>query len=361
MTCTRNRVFPCFVVALLLCTATPAIAQGDGDAATGGQTQSTPSAQDLYTSAQKLFDQGNFAEALIGFRHAYNASSSPNARIMIGTCLVALGRTAEAYEEMSATLREATTRAETEPKYVRTRDAAAKHVALLESKVGKLVVKLVNPAGVDVTVNGTRLPPDKLGVPMAVDPGTLVVTATHTDGRVERREQAVKAGESAQVTVEFPEPPPKKVEPTGPVRVEAPKPAGGEVRRGGPVRTAGIALAGVGVAGLVVFGVTGLMARSRFATLEDECHGARCTDLKYADVVDSGTALTTAANVSLALGAAGLLGGGLMVWLGGPSGGRSAPPSDSARTSFGSPAGPAVGAGFTMSPGRAGFHCTVAF
>lgn len=360
MTRTRNRVFPCVVAALLLCAATPAIARGDGDAATGGQ--GTPSAQDLYTSAQKLFDQGNFAEALIGFRHAYNASASPNARIMIGTCLVALGRTVEAYDEMSATLREATKRAETEPKYVRTRDAAAKHVALLESKVGKLVVELVNPAGVDVTVNGTRLPPDKRGAPVAVEPGTVVVTATHTDGRVERREQTVQAGESAQMTVVFPEAPPKKVEAPGPVRVEVPKPAGGdEARRGGTVRTAGIALAGVGVAGLVVFGVTGLMARSRFTTLEEECHAARCTDLKYADVVDSGMALSTAANVGLALGAAGLLGGGLMIWLGGPSAGRGAAPSDPARTSLGSPEGPVVGAGFTMSPGRAGFHCTVAF
>ncbi|MDI1481348.1 hypothetical protein [Polyangium sp. y55x31] len=346
MTYRRNRVFPWFVIALLVSAAAPAIA--------GERAQDAPSAQDLYVSAQKLFDRGNFAEALVGFRHAHNASGSPNARIMIGNCLVALGRTAEAYEEMSATLREATKRAETEPKYALTRDAAAKHVALLESKVGKLVVEVADPSGVEVTVNGSRVPPEKLGVPFAVDPGTVVVAATRADGRSVRREQTVEAGASAQVSLVFPDAGPKKIEAPAPVRVDHAKPRGDELRTGGAVRTAGFVVAGLGVAGMAVFGVTGLMARSRFATLEEECHAARCTDMKYADVVDSGMALTTAANTGLAIGAAGIVGGGLMILLGGP---RSAPSS----TGFVSPEGTVVGAGFTMSPGGAGVHCTVAF
>ncbi|MDC3957039.1 hypothetical protein [Polyangium jinanense] len=353
MTCSRNRVFPWLVAALLVSAAAPAVA---------GEPQGPPSAQDLYVSAQKLFDQGHFAEALVGFRHAYNASGSPNARIMIGNCLVALGRTAEAYEEMSATLREATKRAETEPKYVPTRDAAAKHVALLESKVGKLVVEIADPAGVEVTVNGSRVPPEKFGVAFAVDPGTVVVAATRADGRVARQEQTVEAGASERVSLVFPDVGPKKIEPTGPVRVEGPKPPGGdELRTGGAVRTAGFVVAGIGVAGMAIFGVTGLMARSRFATLEEECHATRCTDLKYADVVDSGMALTTAANTSLAIGAAGIVGGGLMILFGGPSFARPAARSAPSGTSIVAPQSPVVGAGFTMSPGGAGVHCTVAF
>ncbi|MDI3287461.1 hypothetical protein [Polyangium sp. 15x6] len=354
MTCSRNRVFPCIVAALLVSAGAPAIA--------GERAQGTPSAQDLYVSAQRLFDRGNFAEALVGFRHAHNASGSPNARIMIGNCLVALGRTAEAYEEMAATLREAGKRAETEPKYAPTRDAAAKHLALLESKVGKLVVEVADPAGVEVTVNGSRVPPEKLGVPFAVDPGTVVVAATRADGHAVRREQTVEAGASERVSLMFPETGPKKVEATAPVRVEGAKPPGSdELRTGGAVRTAGFVVAGIGVAGMAVFGVTGLMARSRFATLEEECHAARCTDLKYADVVDSGMALTTAANTGLAIGAAGIVGGGLMILLGGPPFGRPSARSVPLGTNFVSPESPVVGAGFTVSPGGAGVHCTVVF
>jgi hypothetical protein len=282
--------------------------------------------------------------------------------MMIGNCLVALGRTAEAYEELSATMREAERRAETEPKYVATRDAAAKHVAVLEPKVGKLVIEVEAPAGIEVKVNGAPVSPDKLSVAFAVDPGKVVVTATHTDGRVERREAMVTAGATERVMVRFPKVAPKPEVVIPPVIPKIVEPPSGDVGKGSTMRTAGFVVAGIGAAGMAIFGVTGLMARSRFTTLEDECHSARCTDLKYADVVDSGKALTTAANVSLALGAAGIVGGGLMILLGTPpSAPRAATSSEPSRRGFVSPEGLIVGAGLMVSPGGAGVHCTVAF
>jgi hypothetical protein len=284
---------------------------------------------------------------------------------------VALGRAAEAYEEMSATMREAAARAESEPRYVPTRDAAATQIALLEPKVGKLVLEVADQADALVTVNGSRVPQDKLGVPLAVDPGTVVIAATHADGRVARREQAVKAGETQRVALAFAEAGPKKGdgEANGAADPEGAKLGGGaqggsggdEARKGGGVRTAGFVIAGLGVAGMAVFGVTGVMARSRFSTLEDECGSARCTDAKYADVVNSGRTLTTAANVSLIVGAAGIVGGGLMILLGGPADAPQAAASGRSRARFASPRGPALGAGLTVSPGGAGIHCTVAF
>jgi hypothetical protein len=70
------------------------------------------------------------------------------------------------------------------------------------------------------------------------------------------------------------------------------------------------------------------MARSKFQSLQEECLGARCRDAAYADTVDSGKALTTAANVGLVVGAAGLVSGGFMIVFGGPKG---PPPQGSAR------------------------------
>jgi hypothetical protein len=300
-----------------------------------------PSAKELYTSAQKLFDRGKYAEALVAFRQAHNASSSPNARLMIGHCLVALGKTGEAYEEMSATMREAAKRAESEPKYVPTRDAAATQVALLETKVGKLILEVSDRSSVEVTINGSRVSPEKLGVPLAVDPGTAVIAATRSDGRSMRREQVVKAGETERIALTFQEATkdgaaaisggvgPVKPAPGG----EPTEPPGDKATQsGGGVRIAGFFIAGIGVAGMAVFGVTGMMARSRFATLEEECGGKRCSDPKYADVVDSGMTLTTVANIGLIAGAAGIAGGGLMILLGGAS--KAADPQPSAALSI---------------------------
>jgi len=77
-----HRASPWIVLALVLSAAAPAIAEENKKGAPGDKSQAAPSAQEIYASAQKLFDQGNYAEALVAFPRAYNASGSPNARIM---------------------------------------------------------------------------------------------------------------------------------------------------------------------------------------------------------------------------------------------------------------------------------------
>ena len=58
-------------------------------------------AKTTFMAAQRLFSQQKFDEALPLFREAFEISKSPNATIMIGNCLVMMGRSAEAYEALS--------------------------------------------------------------------------------------------------------------------------------------------------------------------------------------------------------------------------------------------------------------------
>jgi hypothetical protein len=335
MRCSIKRSLSLLMAALIVGAASPAGAQKQNASAdAGADAQAMPSAQDLYNSAQKLFDRGSYAEALVAFRQAYNASNSPNARIMIGHCLIALGRPAEAYEEMAATLREAAKRAETEPKYGPTRDAAATQVGLLESKVGKVIVEVAERDVVEVLVNGARIGPNKLGVALAVEPGRVTIVAANAGGQTVRREQDVKAGTTEKVTITFTGAPSGGADGASGPRADMTT-GGGDTSKGlttktgGGARTAGFVIAGLGVAGMAVFGVTGFMAKSKFQTLEEECGGRRCTDPKYADVVDSGMMLTTIANAGLIGGAAGIVVGGLMIALGGPSDAPPAAPAPS--------------------------------
>lgn len=280
-------------------------------------------ATEVFGEAQKLFDKGKYAEALVGFRQAYNASNSPNARLMVGNCLIALGKNSEAYAEMAETLQDATARAATEPKYAKTRDSASAQLTLLEGKVGKVIVQ-IEERGAEVTVNGTRVAPDKLGTAIAVDPGTVTIAAKHIDGRTVFQERAVAAGKTEKVELVFaPLNGPEKLKKDESNIVDKGLPKDTDTTtpasKGGGVRIAGGVVLGLGVAGMALFGITGSMAKSRFATLETECGGARCTDPKYGDVIDSGKTLTTVANVGLGVGAAGIVVGSLMVILGGPS------------------------------------------
>lgn len=271
-----------------------------------------------FNDAQKLFDAGRQADALPHFRKAFAASNSPNARLMIARCLVALGKTAEAYEEMATTTREAAARADTDPKYARTRDAAAAEMAVLERRIGKLVVALAEPgAGATVTLDGAPLAAERLGVPVAVQPGTLTIEARHAGDAPVRREITIGAGETKTVAIAFTSAPavaaaPVTTTPKIAPPIQAPT-------HGGGVRIAGFFVAGLGVAGMGAFAGAGLAAKSKFSSVETACGGVRCTDPKYGSVIDSGKTLQTVANVGLGVGIAGLVGGALMIALGGAS------------------------------------------
>lgn len=255
-----------------------------------------------FNAGQTLYDQHKYAEALVLFRTAHKASSSPNAELMIALCLIELGAFAEAREALLSAMYAAAALAPSSPKHARTRDTAAAELAALERRTGRLILVVADPgAGAAVTINGAAVPPARLGLPIVVDPGDKVVEVTRPGAAAQRRAVTVRAGEIKTVAFEAPR--------------AAPPPA----PTGGRVRVAGFVVAGVGVVGAVVAAVAAPIAQSKFSTLEKECGAVRCVDSKYADVVDSGRTMDTLAGVGLAVGVAGLVGGGLMIAFGGPS------------------------------------------
>lgn len=282
-------------------------------------------AKEHFDTAQTLFDQKKYEAALVLFRQAYEKSKSPNARLMVARCHLALGRLADAHDELTATVAEAAGKAESEPKYARTRDAAAAELAPLEAKVGKLVLTFASSQpGAKVTVNGARVPASKLGVPMAVLPGTVEIVAEGVGPQPVKRTETISAGQTrtivlgppaaAPATTATSEAPPDATA----TATAAPPPEPPGATTGGGVRIAGFVVTGIGAAGMVLFGVSAATAEGKLAQLEKECGGARCTDPRYAEVVDSGKMFDLLANIGLGAGIAGLAGGTAMIIFGGP-------------------------------------------
>ncbi len=272
---------------------------------------------ELFDSANKLYAEQKYDAALLLFRKAYEQSQSPNAHLMIGKCLLAQNHLPEAYDELSATLREAAKRAEAEPKYASARDAAAAELAPLEAKIGKVVITMVDaPANARVLVGGVELAKDKLGTPVAVVPGVVEIVAEGLPKGTETRKEEIKGGETKSVVLGAAV---KTAEPTKttPVANESTSPKT-EESTGGGGRKAGFAVLGLGVVGMGLFAFGGIQGNAKFATLEKECGSSRCTDPKYADVVDSGKTMDLLANVGLGVGAVGLVAGAIMVIFGGP-------------------------------------------
>jgi hypothetical protein len=292
-------------------TALPAASAAPPAGAQAGAQASGPARR--FAAAQKLFDDGAYAPAYEEFKALAAETGSPNAALYTGLCLRELGRLPEAYEVLTRALRDATARAAQEPQYAQTRNTAAADLALLEPRIGKLVVAVADPPpGLSVTLDGVALSPDRLGVPVAAAVGEVVVRMT-APGRVDvERRLTLRGGETSTLTVAL-APLPIVAEPAPPM---APPPAPG-VPLGG-ARLGGFVMLGVGAAGMATFATAGVLSNQRYSAVYAACGGTHCTDPSYAAQIDGGRHLDLAADVGLGVGLAGLVGGALLVVFGGP-------------------------------------------
>ncbi len=179
-----------------------------------------------FEAAKKLYEAKSYAKALTLFQDAYGTSKSPNARFFVARSLRELGRTPEAYDEMAATVREATALAASEKKYVPTRDSAAAELALLEAKVGRVVVVVPDEPGLVVVVNGRAIDKTRLSEVVAVAPGAVGIEARATGKAPVKREEKIAAGQLKTVSIAFADAPPQRGEGDGDPEVEQPKTEG---------------------------------------------------------------------------------------------------------------------------------------
>lgn len=285
------------------CALSP-VAYGDDDAAA------------LFGEANERFDARDYAAALPLFQRALRASGSPNARLYVARCLLELGQVSEAYDQMKQTVAEATKRAESETKYVPTRDSAASELAILEQRVGKIVIAIADPPeDLEVRIDDGVIAREKIGKAIAVEPGTLTVVVTAAGKAPKTLKVAVAAGQLETVAISLKDASAAPADPGSapPDPVDEP-----DTSSGGGVRIGGFVVAGLGVAGVAVFVGLAVKAKSDFDELDAECSGQPCPPT-HADRVAAGRRLQTAANASLVAGGVLVAAGTAMVIFGGPA------------------------------------------
>ena len=276
-------------------------------------------AKTQFANAQRLFKAGRFAEALPLFRELAESTKSPNARLYVGHCLQELGKYVEAHKAFSAVVKEITEHPD--EKYQPTREAAIAQLAVLNVRLARVIISLSETLpNVAVTLDGNVVEEKTLGSSIVVEPGAHRVEASTSGLAPIRRDVNLEGGEVKTVPMSF-----KKGGDEVPFAVATPSNGSlstappNETRSddGATMRTMGFVAGGVGVAGLVVFTITGLMAKSAFNDLETQCHGP-CTDASYVGRINRGKALQTTANVGLVVGLVGLATGTTLFVLGRP-------------------------------------------
>jgi hypothetical protein len=277
--------------------------------------QQAEKAQTVFRSGDALFDVQRYEEALERYRASFEIVASPNSRLMIARCLNELGRLDEAHAEYVEVLTLARKAAEKNPVYQPTAQAAQDELTALRSRVAWLSIELGDvPPDAQLTVGGKPVRISAANEPLPVVPGKVQIVATTSDGRQARAEVHVAAGRESSVklklgeTVTVDSPPAEQQTPAEPAQTSTP-PASATVMEPPPKRSPLKPLAyvagGLGVAGLVGFGVLGALNNSKFSSLESKCPNDHCPP-NLADDIDQGRTLQTFANVSLVVGIAGL-------------------------------------------------------
>jgi hypothetical protein len=262
-------------------------------------------AQSRFLRGKDLLGKANYAAALSEFRASHDIVGSPNTRLEIARCLLAMGKLVEAYAELGRTAIEAKELRAEDKRYDRTYEAAMAERADLQPKLGFVTLTVQNPSeGTRVTVGGEEIRRAAWAEPAPVMAGSTQI-AVSTPGHADvTRTVTVAAGASAALTIDAQ----SGAAADGPAPVAAAAPVEVTPRSHAPLRTYAYVAAGVGAVGLVTFAVAGAMAHSSYEDLQSTCGSGPCPASK-ADEISSGKTRQTIANVGLAVGIVGVAAG----------------------------------------------------
>jgi len=284
-------------------------------------------AQALFDQAQALMTQQRWSEACPKLDESQRLDPGGGTLLHLAACREHEGKTATAW----AIYQDALASAKRDGRKDRAKIAQGR-IDVLGPRLCRLRVR-VAPA--DKKLSSFRVMRDDTpigaalwGDPFPVDPGSHVISAS-ADGYKRWTTTIDVPDKGGETNVEVPEldidPSAPPIEPT-PKPPEEPKPARSEdATRGDSQRIVGLAMGGVGLAGLIAGGIFGGLAFSRTGTANDNCEAPdfrRCN----AAGVDAGNQSRTFGNVStvafIAGGAFAL--GGAAIYLTAPDNGPSA-------------------------------------
>jgi hypothetical protein len=249
-------------------------------------------AQALFDEGRRLMEQGKFAEACPKLESSQKLDPGAGTLMNLAACYEKNGQTASAWVTYTDAASAAAGR---HPDWV---EAAKAKAAALEPKLSKLTIDVrAKTSGLVVKRDGVVLPEGTAGVPIPVDPGKHTIEATAPDHAPFTTTVLVGA-DGAKQTVTVPE-------------LEETKGTSAASGGGGSgVRTAGLAVAGVGGAGLVLGLVFGGLALGAKGSAGDNCS----SDLLHCnatgiDDLDKARTFATVSTIGIIAGGALLVGG----------------------------------------------------
>lgn len=270
-------------------------------------------ARGLMQSGDEKFAAGDYGAALKAYQAAYELVQVPTTALAVARAHAKLGHLVEALDLAGIARRHPKEAAEPEA-LTEARQAAIELENDLVARVPQVTVVVTGPAPstpIELTVDGTSVAP-AAGQAVRVNPGERIIGVS-APGYFEAT-KAVTVAEAARVSVDIvlerdPDYVPPS-EPSGDATDTDPSGEGGARKQPppepgmdwSPYMYTGFA---VGGAGILVGAITGALALSKSASLEDECGGTLCPIDREGDV-DTIDALANVSNVAFVVGVLGV-------------------------------------------------------
>ncbi len=282
-------------------TPTAALAQ---DPAPGPSAEALKHAREQFGQALALQTAGDWAGALNLLKEVAAVKSTPQVRSNTAPCEGRLGKLVAALGDYE--LAAADARAERADQVA---EEVERRLEALRQRIPKITVNRGSGAeAAIIALDGVTLGDQVIGTPMPTDPGPHTVEARSPGFKPFR--QSLRLAEQQSEVLEIvlePEPaPPPDLRPT-------PAPP---IRGRSPVY--GYVVGGAGIASLITSGVFFGLRAGKISDLDKVCTNSQCPASAQSDI-DAGKLYTTIGNVTLAVGAAALATGVVLVLTSGPS------------------------------------------
>lgn len=211
--------------------------------------------------ALKLFDEREWRAAHDEFRRANALFHSPVFVLYMARCRAHLGELVEASAMLKQVAEEASAPTEPEPWHQARRDAALA-LASLQQRIPRLRIEVRPPRHelVTLTIDGNRVPLERIEQWWPVDPGVHTVRARDRSGREVRAVVSLAESRTAPAILQFPESKPPGQLPSR-ERVAATE----------PLHWPAITALSVGLVGIGVGSLTGVLAKQDSDAVHDGC------------------------------------------------------------------------------------------
>jgi hypothetical protein len=245
-------------------------------------------ARALAAQAHNAVDKKDYSAAADLFGRAHAIVPVPTMLLGLARARAELGKLVEAREAYNQIIREGVPPNGPKP-FFEALDLARQEVAALNLRIAW--VKMTVTGAAKVWLDGVEVPSASIGSPQAVNPGKHVLTATGDGGARAKATVTLGEGTTETVTLDLKPAAAEPTPPVGPAPAEKRNVAPDRPRRplvagvppvpaskGSARKTAGFVSLGVGAAGLVLGGVTGALVLNRHGALDEECEDGICPD-----------------------------------------------------------------------------------